>query len=339
LIALYNPYLHKKSVGKKMDNSTSSTWVAIAFYQPYFIGGVFALNALLSLGYLIHLLRYRAYNHMGGLISGVLLLTFLFSASRSLLIAQAFVREIQTAVELLDCFRTVSICSIFGLTFVAIVRCSESEFSKSYMGTKIACFMCILVNYGIAALSQTLSLFYGSEQLIPKAVQVACDMYFMTVLFIMGFAYIFMLPKTLSMGRNAKSTAAAPQRILTATLVALLSAVLLIAYVMFLLSAFITDRLKIGSESMGRWYDFGVIFRHVHLIGTAAMEAILTGLLVISAVLLIKTPQSSPEISPVSAPEASALLYPGRNTINATSYRSPVNSNGSHHVSLYKTDS
>ncbi|XP_055355250.1 uncharacterized protein LOC129600708 [Paramacrobiotus metropolitanus] len=315
---------------------------AVSTYHPYVVGGVFGLNALLSLGYLIYLLHYRAHNHMGGLISGLLLLTFFFSAIRALLIGQAFATEIRQILAWTDSIRTVSICSIFGLAFIAVVRSAESELVKANIASKLACIACILVNYAIAAVP-TILWHVNVDQLVGKALQVACDMYFMTLLCIMGFAYIFMLPKTLSMGRNAKATAIAPRRILTAALVGLLAAVVALVYVMFLSMGFLTERLGIDwSKSVmsdqSVWSD---VLRHLCALGTSATEAILTGLLVICAVLLIKTPHSStPELSPATAPEMQGLLYPGRNTINnpTAAYRPAhaVHSNGYHQIDLYK---
>lgn len=329
-----------------MENLTSSitiqstpAWTAVNLYHPYFVGGLFAVNAILSLGYLIYVLRYRAYNHMGGLISGVLLLTFLFSTIRSLLIVQSFSAEIHHTLQILDCLRTVSISSVFGLTFIAIVRSSESEFVKAYVTTKIVCFICVLLNYGIALLPTILRHCFIADHLVPKAVQVACDMYFMTSLFIMGLAYIFMLPKTLSMSRDVKSGSSSPKRILSAALVNLLAAVILLVYIMFLLLEFLTDRLGLGSQDMGRiWREWGAIVRHAYLLGISASEAVLTGLFVVCAALLIRPPHFLRETSHASAPETQGLLYPGRNTINAPSYRAPAAGNGYHHITLYKAD-
>ncbi|OWA50896.1 hypothetical protein BV898_15399 [Hypsibius exemplaris] len=321
-----------------MENSTvryldlhSPAWEVIHFYHPYCVGGLFAVIALLCVFYTAYLFHYRAYNHTGGLLTLILTIGFLFSAARSLLLAQDLDPSIRPIIDLIACIRTPSIASLFGLTFTVIVRSSESEFNKASVLARLVCLVCLLLNYSIATTPTVLRHFYTSRHIITQASLAGAEMYFMVVLFIMGLAYVCMLPKALAHSRHTKSSP--KRRLMAAALVGFMSAFLLVGYVFFLLTGFLASHtLRESGTGLGSYIE--ALLPQLHAIGTSGTEALLTGLLVIAAVLLINTPassnNSSPDVSLHTAtsgahPEMQGLLmYPGRPA-------SPMASHGGHH--------
>ncbi|GAU95151.1 hypothetical protein RvY_06826 [Ramazzottius varieornatus] len=307
---------------------------SLNYHEPFVTGGLFILTATLALGYAAYLLHHRALNHRGGLLFLVFFLSFLFCGTRSLLTVAHLHPHIPPILSILECTRHASICSLFGLVFVAIVRSSETEYQKTSALSKFGCLFCIIFNY-LLGLSIPLSRhFFPSEssRIVNQAIHASIDVYFITVFLILGLAYICIFPRLIRNTRikvhNGMSVKS--KHGMTGTIIGLLTAFFLLLHTTLLLGDFlVVNFIEADPQSLLRSIRH---WQQLWLACASLSEALLTTLMVSITALLITTPNNdglsqTDSTHTYATPESQGLLlYPGRSVpMSPAAYRSPTN--------------